>query len=259
MICAVEGPEALARYNAALAGGGPTACCLGARCAAFAALPGSGWRFFTGGAHEAPLALAVRGHAAQLAGRADPEELSLLLGMLGVRALRTEERFAPSGWREENRLAIYSLASGAGITPQPPIGFALETRPSLWAVTQLLAGGQSLAEGGRAARDDFYADACVLCNRGLARIWAARGAQGLAATAGAYAIWGGRAYLSAVETVPGLRRRGLGRWLVSVLAAELVREGLRVELLCAPGREAFYEALGFAPGGQAVCWARGPG
>lgn len=254
MICAVKNEAARRRYQAALAGG-PTACSLGARCAAFAAAPAFGWRFFTGGEGEAPLALAVRGQAAQLAGGADPEELALLLKMLRVRSLRIEEGTPPLGWREERQLAVFRLAAGGRLPlPPQPAGFTLETEPSLWEVADLLAQDREMAAAGGEARDNFYADACAMKNRGFACIWAARFGGRLAATAGAYALWGGGAYLSAVETAPPLRRRGAGRWLVAALANELAGRGLAVGLLCAPGREPFYTALGFCGQGRAVCW-----
>ena len=254
MICAVKGPGAARRYRAAL-GGGPTACSLGARCAAFAGLPASGWRFFTGGGGAEPFALAVRGAAAQLAGRADPEELALLLEMLKVRELRMEQGAPPRGWQPARELAVFGLAPG-GRLPQPPApaGFCLETEPSLWEVADLLARGRELGEAGAQARDNFYAAACAMKNRGLACIWAARFESCLAATAGAYAMWGGQACLAAVETEEKLRHKGAGRWLVAGLANYLAQQGLGVSLLCAPGRERFYQALGLEKRGSAVCW-----
>lgn len=58
----VESPADAARFAAALADAqDPVAVETAVRFAAFSGLPGSGWKFYTGGEGEGPFALAVRG------------------------------------------------------------------------------------------------------------------------------------------------------------------------------------------------------
>ncbi|MBD5093743.1 MAG: GNAT family N-acetyltransferase [Subdoligranulum sp.] len=124
----------------------------------------------------------------------------------------------------------------------------------VWAVRQAGAGAEdgAGAENGAGAEDGAGTGA-------LACAGAADGHGGnngnspetdcgndpIIATAGAYALTDKTAYLATIETVNPLRGKGIGSWLVGVLAAQLAGEGRRVTLLCAEERTAFYGRLGF--------------
>lgn len=60
-----------------------------------------------------------------------------------------------------------------------------------------------------------------------------------------YAMANGEAYMAMGETLPELRGRGIGGWLIPYLANELAGEGWTVTFLCAAERCRFYERLGF--------------
>ncbi len=249
MIQRVEGPKAVHRYKSALNGGmGLVECMLGSRLTAFETVPGSGWSFYTGGSKEPPFALAVRGSSAWMAGSACPEQLALLLKVMGVSRLTANAgAVLPQGWQQQEQLSVFQQKPGKSARAEElPKGFWLNREPSLWQTARLVA----LQPGfDPQARDNFYADSCALCNRGLARVWAAEAEEGLAATAGAYGLYEELALLSAVYTHPEYRRRHLGRSLVAQLGQSLCGDGYTVTLECAPGREAFYQAMGFEPAG----------
>lgn len=257
MISATGTSSARERFLAALVGGaGPAACFVGAHFAAFGGLAGSDWQFFTGGGQDPPFALAVRGRSAHAVGMADPEELALLLKLLGVCRLQSEQGLCPARWQPKKRMNAFCLAAGAELAvPAAPADLMLDAAPSLWQVVEFLDRDGQLSAAGSDAAGNFYSDACTKRNRGLAEVWTARLKGELAATAGAYAIWGGMAYLAAVETRTDCRRKGIGGFLTVSLANSLSGRGLAVNLLCEPGREAFYASLGFSMQGQAVRFA----
>lgn len=249
MIQRVDGPKAGQRYRRAIEGGaGPVECMLGSRLEAFETLSGSGWSFYTGGRGEEPFALAVRGCSAWMAGKAEPQQLALLLKVMGVRRITSNSgEFLPEGWQPCEQLAIFRMQPGKEPAAENlQNGFSLQKAPSLWQVSQLISQQPGFDTE---AQENFYADSCVLQNRGFARIWAAEGREGLAATAGAYGLYKGLALLSAVYTCPEQRKQHLGRSLTAQLAAGLCADGYVVTLECAPGREAFYSAMGFEPAG----------
>lgn len=253
MICAVNSTQTRRRFEAALADprSAGVACQLGALQAVFGPLPGSGWRFYTGGEGEPSFALGVRGASALLAGPADAEELAGFLGFCGVQQLRTTAA-VPKGWQPKERFVRMILPAGATLPRQPaPEKIRLNECPSVGQVTDLLCRGESLGSGAGDARDCFYSETCTLVNHGRALIWAAQAPEGeLVATAGAYALWNQTAYLAGVETLQGNRGRGVGRFLVCALANRLAGQGNTVELLCTPERAGFYRALGFEREGE---------
>ena len=253
MICAVNSAQTRRRFEAALADprSAGVACQLGALQAVFGPLPGSGWRFYTGGEGEVPFALGVRGASALLAGPADAEELAGFLGFCGVQQLRTTAA-VPKGWQPKERFVRMILPAGATLPRQPaPEKIRLNECPGVGQVTDLLCRGESLGSGAEEARDCFYSETCTLVNHGRALIWAAQAPEGeLVATAGAYALWNQTAYLAGVETLQGHRGRGVGRFLVCALANRLAGQGNTVELLCTPERAGFYRALGFEREGE---------
>ncbi len=112
MICAVNSTQTRRRFEAALADprSAGVACQLGALQAVFGPLPGSGWRFYTGGEGEPSFALGVRGTSALLAGPADAEELAGFLGFCGVQQLRTTAA-VPKGWQPKERFVRMILPS----------------------------------------------------------------------------------------------------------------------------------------------------
>lgn len=253
MICAVNSAQTRRRFEAALADprSAGVACQLGALQAVFGPLPGSGWRFYTGGEGEAPFALGVRGASALLAGPADAEELAGFLGFCGVQQLRTTAA-VPKSWQRKERFVRMVLPANAALVCQPaPEKIQLNEHPGVGQVTDLLCRGESLGSGAEDARDCFYSETCTLVNHGRALLWAAQTPGGeLVATAGAYAIWNQTAYLAGVETLQSQRGRGVGRFLVAALANRLAGQGNTVELLCALERAGFYRALGFEQQGE---------
>ncbi|WP_418441786.1 GNAT family N-acetyltransferase [Candidatus Allofournierella excrementavium] len=126
------------------------------------------------------------------------------------------------------------------------MGFLLNESPSLLGVTEFLWGGGSLAaHHDRRSTDTFYSEICTMRNRGLAEIWTLEESGVTAATAGAYAVTGNAALLSAVETAPAFRGKGCAGALVCALARRFCEQGKAVCLVARPGVEGFYEKLGF--------------
>ena len=253
MICAVQTPAEKERFLAALAGRtDPVAVELHARFLAFWGLAGSGWGFFCAGGAERPLALAVRGGTAQMAGGAGGQELALLLQFMGADRLKSADPAPPEGWAEHARFETFYAPPGGVACRELPAGFALDPAPGMMEVTGLLGGNEACSGfASRQAADDFYAESCAMRNRGLAQVWALRRGERLAATAGAYAIAGGGALLAAVETDPAFRRQGCAGALVCALARDLCAKGYTVSLVARPGVEGFYEQLGFVRRGKA--------
>lgn len=255
MIRLVESAADAARFSLALAGrADPVSVQTAARFAAFRDVPGSGWKFYTGGEEDAPLALSVRGSSAQLSGSADGEELAGLLALLGVARLKSAEAAAPAGWRQDAAFAAF-YAPASLVAPALPAGAVLDEDVPMSEVMALLTGGDSLAgEAGKAAAENFYAEGCALRNRGLAKVWGLRLGGELAATAGLYAIGENAAMLGGVETARAFRRRGCAAALVCRLAALALPKG-PVCLLARHGAEGFYQRLGFEQRGTACGFA----
>lgn len=243
----VESPADAARFAAALADAqDPVAVETAVRFAAFSGLPGSGWKFYTGGEGEEPFALAVRGGSALLCGSADGEEAALLLKVLGVQRLKTARPDPLPGWRQDAAFRVFHAPAGGPKARPLPEGFWLNEAPSLLGVTEFLWGGESMtAHHDRRSTDTFYSEICTMRNRGLAEIWTLEESGVTAATAGAYAVTGNAALLSAVETAPAFRGKGCAGALVCALARRFCEQGKAVCLVARPGVEGFYEKLGF--------------
>lgn len=95
-------------------------------------------------------------------------------------------------------------------------------------------------------QDCYYSETCTALAHGFARVLALQDAAGRpVSTVGAYAMANGEAYMAMGETLPELRGRGIGGWLIPYLANELAGEGWTVTFLCAAERCRFYERLGF--------------
>ena len=245
MICKADTPAAQKRYRAAFENGrDPVSCMLGSRLEAFRGVPGTPWQFYTGGSKEPPLALAVRGCSAWLAGFAQPDELELLLRVMGVDRLTVwEDTQVPESWTLCDTMQVFSLKPGSCLNAgDPPDGFQVEEHPGLWQTAQLVAQQPGFTSE---AQDNFYADSCALVNRGFARIWAGELDGRMTATAGAYALWQDAACLAAIYTRPEDRHKQLGRALTARLTNHLCGEGFWVTLESAHGKENFYRALGF--------------
>lgn len=247
MIRLVGNAADAARFQAALVDAqDPVAVETAVRFAAFSGLPGSGWKFYTGGEGEEPFALAVRGASALLTGSAEGEEVALLLNFLQARRLKTARPDPLPGWRQDAVFHVFHAPAGGPKARPLPEGFRLNEAPSLLGVTEFLWGGESMAAPhDRRSTDTFYSEICTMRNRGLAQIWTLEEKGVTVATAGAYAITENAALLSAVETAPAFRGKGCAGALVCALARELCGQGKAVCLVARPGVEGFYEKLGF--------------
>lgn len=252
MILAVAAPLQQKCFLATLAAhGGPTACTMGASFEAFGRKPASGWGFYINGEGEAAFSLAVRGTTAYLLGQPDTEELALFLRLQGVNALQCEVPL-PS-WPLAKQAIYFYLPAFEQLPALPPVeGFCLNRQPSIMQVVTFLNRGGQISRQGEGALDGFYGQACAKCNRGLAKIWAVEQQGTVVATAGAYSIHGGWAYLAAVETEGSHRRKGLGRWLTVSLANHLTGQGHNVTLLCEEKNIGFYTAMGFVKKGAVL-------
>lgn len=123
---------------------------------------------------------------------------------------------------------------------QEPQGYMLNRSPSvLRLATQLFPQEPE-------RQDCYYSETCTALAHGFARVLALQDAAGRpVSTVGAYAMANGEAYMAMGETLPELRGRGIGGWLIPYLANELAGEGWTVTFLCAAERCRFYERLGF--------------
>lgn len=190
-------------------------------------------------------ALAVEGRNAWLCGRPAPpdgwEELRSFLRFVEVERLRTAAP-APADWPKETAICCFALpARGSLPLPPSPGGVVLDRCLPVGAAADFLFGEKT------PRRDDFYAATCPAAARGLARLWAARQADGkILCTVGAYAMQGGEAYMAMGQTLPERRGQGIGGWLIVSLANALAAEGWQVTFLCKPKRRRFYERLGFS-------------
>lgn len=236
MIAAVNTPQRRGRYLAACAGKPFFSCVLPVHLALFGKTSGC---FFA-----APtLAVDANGGGVIAAGHANPEELASFLGFLGRHRLLTDGP-CPAGWRLSEPYYLYTLAAGAALPlGAAPAGLTLNQKADAGGVADLLFGGRP------ARRDSFYAELCIKRNHGMARVWALEQGGAVVCTVGAYAIWGGEAYMACGETAAARRGQGIGGWLIAKMANTLAAEGLRVTFLCRGERTHFYDALGFTRAG----------
>lgn len=188
-------------------------------------------------------AIQVRGQSALLCGAYDAEETGAFLRMQGVRRVNLPAQCPPpAGYSPAKTLCELALNPPPSL-PAPPAlpGLSLDRTPSPSEVTDFLMRGET----DFSAHDNFYSELCTKLNHGAAEIWAARRNGRMIATAGAYALCPGAAYLAGVETAPDLRGCGVGSYLTAALAARFADSGRRVTLTCADNRLRFYERLGF--------------
>ena len=200
-------------------------------------------RFYAGPS----LALDLGGEDALAAGGANPEELASFLGFCGCRSLVTSGTI-PAGWRQTEEMSCFVLEPCQAL-PVPPAdenlwnALHLDQNPRPGPLADFLYPHQPRQ------RDDFYSALCTKRSRGLARVWALMDQDRIAATVGAYALWGGEAYLACGQAAESLRGRGIGGRLIAAAATALAAEGLRVSLLCSPRRVHLYRRLGFVQAG----------
>ena len=163
------------------------------------------------------------------------------------------QRFGPGGLASGGTDALLRLGARERL-PVPPAeeslwaSLRLETEPSAGVLARFLYPDQTQQ------REDYYSALCTKRSRGLAQVWALMDGGRIAATVGAYAIWGGEAYLACGCTAKPLRGRGMGGRLIASLANELAGQGLRVSLVCHPERAHFYQRLGFQQVGMLTRW-----
>ncbi len=285
------------------------------RLALFGDLPGSGWQFYTAlpsedaiSAQEAaqdnrcadnlsgeeiaktqivteetaagrfqsqPLALALRGASATVAGAFDPEELGSFLAFLGIDRFTTPAQTPPEGFCYHQTLFVYTLQPGKQLSLPTFTGdfaqqegvFALDKSPSVMQITPLLfpQGGQGDEMGDRdnigaasdtgdindsdtSLQDQYYADNTHARNAGMAEFWLLRHGDTPIFTLAASAVVGKVAYLSAGETIEAYRGQGIGGHYIVQMANEYAAKGYEVCFVCEAVRCRFYERLGFAKG-----------
>ena len=184
------------------------------------------------------LAMDANGDEVIACGTADPEELASFLAFLDKHRYLTDGT-APAGWHAAETLHRFCLPAGQ-LLPEPPAPDDLtrNEQPSAMGLARFLFGDDPL-------RDDFYAELCTKRNHGKARVWSLEAEGRILATAGAYGLHNGQAYLACVKTDPACRGRGLAGWLVRDTANHLAKQGWQVVLLARPDRFSFYEGLGF--------------
>ena len=170
----------------------------------------------------------------------DWEELLSFLQFAGITHLIAEETpLLPAAAGEP--LFLYSMPPQDRLPlAQEHQGYMLNRSPSvLRLATQLFPQEPE-------RQDCYYSETCTALAHGFARVLALQDAAGRpVSTVGAYAMANGEAYMAMGETLPELRGRGIGGWLIPYLANELAGEGWTVTFLCAAERCRFYERLGF--------------
>ena len=178
------------------------------------------------------LAMDANGDEVIACGTADPEELTSFLSFLDKHRYLTDGT-APAGWHPAETLYRFALPAGQ-LLPEP---LTLNELPSAMGTARFLFGDTP-------RRDDFYSELCTKRNHGKARVWSLEEGEQIRATAGAYGMHNGQAYLACVQTEQALRGRGIGGWLVPRLVNSLSREGWQVVLLAKPQRVPWYQRLG---------------
>ncbi len=250
---------------------------MGVRLALFGDLAGSGWQFYTAGsdilntqdspaAQQAietepptsatpPLAIALRGASASVAGEYDPEELGSFCQFLGIDRITTPSATPPQGYALGQTLTVYTLSAGQQL-PLPPLTgeFAgqseemqLDKNPAVGKILPLLWGEDDGTNTD--LRDCYYADACTARNAGMAEYWLLRHEGVPIFTVAASAVLGRDAYLSAGETLESYRGQGVGGRYITQMANEYAAKGYDVCFVCEAVRCRFYTRLGFAQSG----------
>ncbi|MFV0414421.1 MAG: GNAT family N-acetyltransferase, partial [Oscillospiraceae bacterium] len=187
--------------------------------------------------------LMLQGGNALLCGRADPEELAAFFRFTWVENFKSEKTLPP-GFEQGPQVRMVYRQTGAPAAGRLPAGVLLEEEPSLW---QLAFEDEVLPlpdTGG------YYADACLRRARGLEHIVCAAAKGRYVATAGVYSLQPQGAYITAVQTLPEWRGRGIAGALVAHLASRC--GGRLVWLTCKPALVPFYQRLGFARQGHII-------
>lgn len=237
MIQAVITPAHKQAFATAIQGAPYFRAVMGRDLALWADSPGAPVRLFT----LPGAALTLNGSTAQLCGTPqDWEELLSFLQFAGIAHLIAEETpLLPAATGEP--LFLYSMPPQNRLPlAQEHQGYMLNRSPSvLRLATQLFPQEPE-------RQDCYYSETCTALAHGFARVLALQDAAGRpVSTVGAYAMANGEAYMAMGETLPELRGRGIGGWLIPYLANELAEEGWTVTFLCAAERCRFYERLGF--------------
>ncbi len=262
------------------------------RLAVFGDLPGSGWQFYTSVADHAedvlltaalaqntsvprmadvvapvpsmaddntftpaPLAIALRGGSATVAGEYDPEELGSFCGFLGVDKITTPNAQPPEGYALAQSLTVYTLGRGQAL-PVPSFtgafagqedAFALDKAPSVMKVIPLLFGADAADD--IAMQEQYYSDNSTARNFGMAEFWLLYHCETPIFTLAASAVVEQTAYLSAGETIEAYRGQGIGGHYIATMANEYAAKGYDVCFVCEAQRCRFYERLGFQKSG----------
>lgn len=237
MIQAVTTPAHKQAFATAIQGAPYFRAVMGRDLALWADNPGAPVRLFT----LPGAALTLNGSTAQLCGTPqDWEELISFLQFAGIAHLIAEETpLLPAAAGEP--LFLYSMPPQDRLPlAQEHQGYMLNRSPSvLRLATQLFPQEPE-------RQDCYYSETCTALAHGFARVLALQDAAGRpVSTVGACAMANGEAYMAMGETLPELRGRGIGGWLIPYLANELAGEGWTVTFLCAAERCRFYERLGF--------------
>ena len=237
MIQAVTTPAHKQAFATAIQGAPYFRAVMGRDLALWADNPGAPVRLFT----LPGAALTLNGSTAQLCGTPqDWEELLSFLQFAGIAHLIAEKTpLLPAA--AEEQLFLYSMPPQDRLPmAQEHQGYMLNRSPSvLRLATQLFPQEPE-------RQDCYYSETCTALAHGFARVLALQDAAGRpVSTVGAYAMANGEAYMAMGETLPELRGRGIGGWLIPYLANELAGEGWTVTFLCAAERCRFYERLGF--------------
>lgn len=217
MIQAVTTPAHKQAFATAIQGAPYFRAVMGRDLALWADSPGAPVRLFT----LPGAALTLNGSTAQLCGTPqDWEELLSFLQFAGIAHLIAEETpLLPAATGEP--LFLYSMPPQNRLPlAQEHQGYMLNRSPSvLRLATQLFPQEPE-------RQDCYYSETCTALAHGFARVLALQDAAGRpVSTVGAYAMANGEAYMAMGETLPELRGRGIGGWLIPYLANELAGEG----------------------------------
>lgn len=237
MIQAVTTPAHKQAFATAIQGAPYFRAVMGRDLALWADNPGAPVRLFT----LPGAALTLNGSTAQLCGTPqDWEELLSFLQFAGIAHLIAEETPLLPAAAGEPAVPVQYATSGSSAAGARTSGLYAESQPIC-----LAPGNPAFPAGtgtaGLLLFRNLYRAGPRLCPcAGFAGCSRPPGEH-----CGAYAMANGEAYMAMGETLPELRGRGIGGWLIPYLANELAGEGWTVTFLCAAERCRFYERLGF--------------
>ncbi len=172
------------------------------------------------------------------------EDLPAFLDMMNVRYLRTLG-WLPPGWRDVSDtpllLANGPLNARAALARSAHAAQIEEDLPAS-AVAAVLTSAGILAMDAQ-AQNDFLSYCNTHRNHGQARVLGLRQNGRLVATAGAYSMTDGDAYIASVATLPEHHGRGYAAALLAHLQSRL--GGRMMSLFSLPHAVGFYTRLGF--------------